>query len=95
MYNEYYQNMPEGECDYTLAIGETLEEVAEDFGITVEEIVELNPELTAEQYRPGRRIRVPYRRYWGYDDYWRYRWYPPYPIRRYWGRRPRRWRRPY
>jgi hypothetical protein len=93
MYNDQYQNMPEGDFDYTLELGETLEEVAEEFGTTVEEIVEFNPELTAEQYRPGRRIRVPYRRYWGYD--WRYR-YRPYPIRRYWGPRPGwRFRRPY
>jgi hypothetical protein len=88
MYNDY--NVPEGEVDYILEIGETLEDVAQEFETTVEEIAEFNPDLTAEQYVPGRRIRVPYRWYPRY----RYPRYRPYPIRRYYGypRRYPRWR---
>jgi hypothetical protein len=97
VYNDYLNDLPVGEVDYTLEIGESLEEVAQEFETTVEEIAEFNSNLTAEQYVPGRRIRIPYRRYPSYR-YPRMRPYPigrhygyrprPYPIRRYYGYRP-------
>ena len=84
--------------DHTLAPGESLEEIAEVYDTSVEEIAELNSELSAEQYVPGRRIRVPYPR--RRNRYYRYRPYPyygypyEYPYQYRW-RRPPYSRRPY
>jgi hypothetical protein len=75
--------------DYTLEIGDSLEDIADAYETSVEEIAELNSELSAEQYVPGRRIRVPYPR--------RRRRYPwaRYPYRHPRRRRPRRHPYPY
>ena len=60
---DYIDEASAMEMDYTLELGESIEEVAKAFETSVEEIMELNPNLTTEQYVPGRRFRVPYRRY--------------------------------
>jgi LysM repeat protein len=62
MYDDYIDEASAMEIDYTMELGESLEEVAKAFKTSVEEIAEINPNLTTEQYVPGRRIRVPYRR---------------------------------
>jgi LysM repeat protein len=87
---ENYLNMENNwVTDYTLAAGDSLEAIAEAYDTSVGEIAELNPELSAEQYVPGRRIRVPYRRrrYRGRP----YRYYSPYEYPYY---DDYRWRRP-
>jgi LysM repeat protein len=80
--------------DYTLEVGDSLEEVAEAYATSVEEIAELNSELSAEQYVPGRTIRVPYRRgrrhYRGRPYPYEYPYQYPYDEYPYYYR----WRRP-
>jgi peptidoglycan endopeptidase LytF len=61
MYDDYLDQTPELEIDYTLENEESLEEVAQAFETSVEEITEINPDLTSEQYVPGQQIRLRYR----------------------------------
>lgn len=61
MHDDYLDQTPELEIDYTLENEETLEAVAQAFETSVEEIEELNPDLTSEQYVPGQQIRLRYR----------------------------------
>jgi peptidoglycan endopeptidase LytF len=61
MHDDYLGQTPELEIDYTLENEETIEKVAQAFETSVEEIEELNPELTSEQYVPGQQIRLRYR----------------------------------
>jgi LysM repeat protein len=63
MYDDYSDEASAMEMDYTMELGESLEEVAKTFETSVEEIMGLNPNIATEQYVPGRRFRVPYRRY--------------------------------
>jgi peptidoglycan endopeptidase LytF len=61
MHDDYLDQTPELEIDYTLENEETLEAVAQAFETSVSEIEELNPDLTSEQYAPGQQIRLRYR----------------------------------
>jgi peptidoglycan endopeptidase LytF len=61
MYDDYWDQTPELEIDFTFEEGESLEKVAQAFETSAEEIAELNPDLTSEQYVPGQQIRLRYR----------------------------------
>ncbi|MCK9518513.1 MAG: LysM peptidoglycan-binding domain-containing protein [Dehalococcoidia bacterium] len=52
---------PEGEQTYTVQSGDTLEEIAEQFGTDVATLQSLNPGVTAENLQAGETLVVPAR----------------------------------
>lgn len=48
-----------GSLNHTVANGETLYRISKNYGVTAEQIVQLNPGLTAENLKSGSVIRIP------------------------------------
>ena len=48
-----------GSLNHTVANGETLYRISKNYGITAEQILQLNPGLTADNLKAGSVIRIP------------------------------------